>query len=647
MAIFGSLINFSMLFSRNWLQTFFDTPLPSAQVLDEKLTFHSSEIEEVVAVGEDTVFDIKILPDKSAWMLSHRGVAKELSVILDLRMVNDPLVESPEPLQETDGVSVLTTTSTCDYYSVAQISGVKVGESPAWLKTALEAIGQRSINNIVDATNYVMFHLGQPLHAFDAGKLTVKDGRHSITVRSAKEGEAFTSLTGEEYILTTNDAVITDGNTDTVLALAGVKGGVGSGVNNSTTEILLESAHFDRVATRLTAKRHKLQTDASKRYENGIDRSLSQYGLVAGANLIAQIAGGEVVGMKSVGDSSVTKRASVAVSLDRINSVLGLALTDKELGTLIMRFGYEYTLEEGTLIITPPFERDDLVIAEDVVEEIGRIYGLTHIASIPPTLTPLAEYNSRHFYAEKIRHTLVGLGFSEVYTSSFRATDMVKIENAVASDKGYLRSTLTLNIKEAVERNIAHRDLLGLRAVKIFEIGTAFLSESEEFRVCLAVQSGTSYKAKVDESLLTEALTVITEVLGETPKLLSNEDGVAEFSLDALIPQLAVVSAYGEVEKSEAVRYQPFSVYPSVSRDIAMWVEERVEVEVVEAALRAAGGDLLVRLTHLDTFSKDGRKSLAFRLVFQSNQKTLDGSEVDALMGAVYDAVAKAGWEAR
>ena len=129
-----------MLFSRNWLQTFFETPLPQAEVLEEKLTFYSSEIDEVTAVGDDMVFNIKILPDKSAWLLSHRGVAKELAVILDLPMMNDPLQEAPATFAETDTVTVNTTTPTCDYYSVARISGVTVGESPAWLKTALGAI---------------------------------------------------------------------------------------------------------------------------------------------------------------------------------------------------------------------------------------------------------------------------------------------------------------------------------------------------------------------------------------------------------------------------------------------------------------------------------------------------------------------------
>ncbi|MFN3188352.1 MAG: phenylalanine--tRNA ligase subunit beta [Candidatus Paceibacteria bacterium] len=636
-----------MLFSRNWLQTFFETALPAAQVIEEKLTFHSSEIEEVTTVGDDMVFDIKILPDKSAWLLSHRGVAKELAVMLDLPMINDPLSEPLGMFPETDTVTVGTTTDTCDYYSAAKISGVKVGESPAWLKCALEAIGQRSINNIVDATNYVMFHLGQPLHAFDAKKLTAKDGTHNITVRNAKDGEEFVSLTGEEYVLTTDDAVITDGNSDGILALAGVKGGVGSGVDKSTTEIILESAHFDRIATRLTSKHHKLLTDASKRYENGIDKALAQYGLVAGADLIVQIAGGEIVGMKSVGVSAVTKREKVSVSLDRINSVLGLALTKDQTEDIIKRFGYEYTFVDNLLEVTPPFERDDLVIAEDVIEEIGRMYGMEHIVSIPPAKAEVKEYNARHYYAEKIRHALVGLGFSEVYTSSFRDKDTVKIENALASDKGYLRSALVENIKEAVDRNVPHRDLLGMSAVKIFEIGTVFGPDSEEFRVCLGVQSGTSYKAKVDEPLMNEALATLADVLGITPVLLSNENGVMEFSLDAMLAQLPPITAYDAMESVKTVRYQPFSVYPSVSRDIAMWVEDGVEVEVVEAALRAAGGPLLLRLTHLDTFTKDGRVSLAFRLVFQAFDRTLVEDEIVDVMDKIYKKVSSAGWEVR
>jgi phenylalanyl-tRNA synthetase beta chain len=636
-----------MKFSYNWLQTYFDTPLPSVESLAETITFHSSEIEELLLAAGDTVLDVKVLPDKSAWLMSHRGMAKELSVILGVPMKSDPLASAPVLPWVADKVRVTLDTPTCDYYGAALIRGVKVGPTPDWLRVRLEAIGQRSINNIVDATNYVMFGLGQPLHAFDADTLGVSDvGAPHIHVRTAVAGEKFTTLSREERVLTTADAVITDGVTGRVLALAGVKGGLDSGVTENTTTILLESAHFERVAIRKSAQRHKLPTDAAKRYENGLSRAIAPYGLAACATLIAEIAGGEVVEVASAGDAS-EPRADVSVSLTKINSVLGIALTLAQVTGILDRFGYHYEVAGDIVAVTPPVERDDLVVAEDLIEEIGRIHGLSNIVSIPPTATPLQEMNVRHYYADKIRTVLAGLGFSEVYTSSFRDKDSVHLKNALASDKSYLRSRLMENLTEVRERNIPHRDLLGLSSVQVFEIGTVFGAESEAFHLGLAVQTGTAYKVKVDDALLATAVTTLETALGVTLTPVHTAPGYFELSLDTLLPQLPVPTAYDTWIRPSQIIYKTFSVYPAVSRDIAMWVGEGTGLATVESILRSAAGPLLARLTHLDTFTKDGKTSLAFRLVFQSNEKTLDGAEVDELMKAVYSGVLGQGFEAR
>lgn len=636
-----------MKFSYNWLQTFFDAPLPAPAVIEEKLTFHSSEVEEVEVVGDDTVFDVKVLPDKSAWLMSHRGLARELSVILDLAMKHDPLQGEVILGASLSDVRVVLDAPVCDFYGAAIIDGVKVGPSPDWLRARLEAIGQRSINNIVDATNYVMFELGQPLHAFDSS-IFKRDSNGCIEVKVTRafEGELLTTLSNEELSLTSEDVVITDGVSGAPLALAGVKGGLNSGVTEATTTILLEAAHFDRVATRLASRRHKLPTDAAKRYENGLSRSITPYGLLAGAKLIAEIAGGQVVGYTTAGDSSVV-RQPVTVAVTDINRVLGVTITPTEVTQILGRFGYQMDTNGIVFTVTPSHERDDLRIEQDLIEEVGRIYGLTNIKSIPPVNAEVVELNARLYYAEVIRRALTGLGFSEVYTSSFRENDIAHIKNALASDKSYLRSRLQDNLLEVRAKNIPFRDLLGLRAVQVFEIGTVFGVHEEAFHVGLAVQTGTEYKAKVDDTLLATAVAALETALGMAIAPVHTAPGYVEFSLDALLPQLPVPTAYEPAQKSAAILYKPFSAYPSVSRDIAMWVGEGTALETVESTLRAAAGPLLVRLTHLDTFSKEGRTSLAFRLVFQSNEKTLDGSEVDALMGTVYDAVAKAGWEVR
>ncbi len=636
-----------MKFSHNWLQTFFEAPLPPASVLEEKLTFHSAEVEEIIAVGSDTVIDVKILPDKSAWLLSHRGLAKELSVILGVPMKHDPLAHVVSDIEPLTDVRVVIDTPVCDYYSAAVISGVAVGPSPAWLKERLEAIGQRSINNIVDATNYVMFELGQPLHAFDAETFAKDEhGVREIKITKGTAGTKFTTLSKEEIELTNQDTVITDGVSGNVLALAGVKGGLDSGITDTTTTIILEAAHFDRVATRLSAQRHKLPTDAAKRYENGLSRSVTPYGLVAGVQLIADIAGGVVVGKAFSGTTEVV-REPVAVSVAEVNRVLGIAISAADILGILNRFGYEVTEAGDVFTVTPAHERDDITIKQDLIEEIGRMYGLSHIISIMPTEAPVLELNKRHFYAEKIRTVLTGLGFSEIYTSSFRAQDVVHIKNALASDKSYLRSSLHNNMREAVVKNVPNRDLLGLSAIKLFEIGTVFTAEAESFAVALGVQAGTSYKAKIDDALLKEAQDALANMLGVSIEWTGTDSGVTEFSLDVVLPKLPNVATYTPVEKTTDISYKSFSAYPSVTRDIAMWVGEGTDISAVEKILRDSAGPLLVRLTHLDIFTKDGRTSLAFRLVFQSKEKTLETSEVDAHMSAVYDAVAKAGFDVR
>lgn len=636
-----------MKFSRNWLQTFFEAQLPVASVLEEKLTFYSAEVEEIVSVGNDTMIDLKVLPDKSAWLLSHRGLAKELSVIFGLPMKRDPLLPAVTQAESLTDVRVVIDTPVCDYYSVALISGVKVGPSPIWLKECLEAIGQRSINNIVDATNYVMFELGQPLHAFDAETFVKNEnGIREIKVTSAIAGTKFTTLSKEEIELTDKDAVITDGVNGNILALAGVKGGLNSGITDATTVIILEAAHFDRVATRLSAQRHKLPTDAAKRYENGLSRSVTPHGLRVGAQLIADIAGGVVVGEAFSGTAAVT-RVPVSVSVADVNRVLGIAISPSAVSDILNRFGYEVIQDGELFTVTPPHERDDITIRQDLIEEVGRVYGLSHIVSIAPTPAPVTVFNIRHYYAEQIRDVLTRIGFSEIYTSSFRNRDVVKIQNALASDKSYLRSSLHENIKEAVQKNSAHRDLLGLRAIKIFEIGTVFATDSESFRVGLGVQAGSSYKAKVDDALLREAQTALVQSLGVSIVWENTEEGVTEFSLDALLPLLPIVTTYKPVIKNPDTKYEPFSLYPSMSRDIAMWVPLLVTADEVSLLLKQTAGELCVRITLFDTFIKDEQTSLAFRLVFQSKTKTLVANEVDDQMKVIHDACAKARWEVR
>ena len=633
-----------MLISYTWLQSFFDTPLPSPEEVAERLTFHAWEIEGIEQKEDDHIIEVNVLPDTAAWALSHRGVAKNLSVILDTNVSRDPLATEPVLKSEGADIAVDIQSPKCRRYSALRIDGVTVGESPQWLKDRLTSIGQKPINNIVDAANYVMFDMGQPLHAFDADLLGGGE-KDSIVVRDAKEGEAMTTLTGESYEFTTDDLLIVDGERNAPVGIAGVKGGKDAEVTEKTKNILIEAANFDHVSVRRTSGRLKLRTDASQRFENGIVSNLTVYGLQDVADLITDIAGGRITGFQDVYPETRTV-ASVSVTLGKINALLGVALTAEEVGSILDRFGYQHTVEGEQFSVIPPVERPDLVIAEDVVEEIGRIYGYEHIPSVTPQPTDVTELSTRFFYAEEVRDVLISCGFSEIFTSSFRKKDTVQLANALATDKGYLRSSLTANMDEALERNRTNADLLGLSAIKIFEIGTVFSTDGEHTALGVGVRSPGGYKPKKDDPVLSEALTKVKEILGDDI-VVEEQDGIFEINFDTAIQNLPEPSAYRPFVKEGDTTFEMFSLYPFVSRDIALWTPEGTSAEDVEEVLNNNAGELRVRTTLFDTFKKDEKISYAFRIIFQSDERTLTDDEVNKIMENMAEITAQKSWEVR
>lgn len=629
-----------MLVSYNWLNKYFDGKLPKPADVAEAFTFHAWEIDDVTEVGDDTVLDVKVLPDKSMWALSHRGIAKDISVILNLSLANDGFNDQIT-LEKTSQIDISLESNNCRRFAAAKISGVKVGPSPEWLKKSLESIGQRSINNIVDASNFVMFDLGQPSHAFDAKSV----GEQGFKVRNAKAGEKLTGLDGVEYTFTEEDTVIARGDTDEILSIAGLKGGQHSGIGDNTTEVIVEVANWNPVSTRKTGRRLKLRTDASARYENGIVPEVIPFALDALVKLIIEVAGGEVSGYSEV-IKTETATKTVSVSLSKINSVLGVSLSNEEVTEIINRFGWKFETASEIFTIHSPFERTDLVIPEDIIEEIGRIYGYDHVKAVVPKTVALPEINQRFYYLETLRDALIAIGFSEIYTSSFRKLDEVKLANAFASDKGYLRSSLLENMKEALVKNAPNADLLGINQIRLFEIGNVFTSEGESLKISLGVTSPSGYKAKTDDPVLNEALEIARKVFN-APVETKSEGGVVEIDLSHLINQMPVVTSYQQPVFAKDIAYRPFSNYPAIARDIAMWVVAGDSEEEINSLLKEKAGPLCIRITQFDRFLKEGRVSLAFRLVFQSYEKTLTDVEVNEIMDKVYETVKTKGWEVR
>jgi phenylalanyl-tRNA synthetase beta chain len=645
-----------MIVNYNWLKEYVGAALPDAAEVDRLLTEHAFEIEEVEEVAGETVIDVDVLPNRSSDCLCHRGIARELATILDTQLENDPLAKTPE-LTATDKIKVtIADTVACPRFTASLVTGVEVKDSPDWLQTRLESLGQRSINNIVDATNYVMYAMGQPLHAYDADLFPQSDGQWQFGVRYGAEGEVVEilpeggSIEPRQIECQGTELLIIDESSNTPIGLAGVKGGQYAGVHAGTTNIIIEAANFHPTITRKTARRLGIVIDASKRFENECSRELPPYGQDQIIKLILDIAGGAYEGTLDVYAEEKANPA-VNVRVVRTNALLGLDLSATEIKAIILRTGSEVEeAEAGVFVCTGPFERTDLQIEEDFIEEVGRLHGLSNIVSVIPPTDEVATVNARQHYSEQVRQLLLGLGFSELITSSFQKKDKVQLQNALASDKSYVRSTLRKNITAALGANFAHTDLLGIRTVKVFEIGTVFdkveSGVGEHVSLALGVrQKGDGYTPK-DDAVLQSAIDALQTALGVDLNAVS-EQGVSEIDLTAMIAVLPVPVAYDAFVKTDAATYAPVSPYPAIARDIALWVPAGVTSADVINLLSTSASDLCVRIDLFDEFTKDDRTSYAFRLVFQSKEKTLTDVEISGVMEQVNAVAAEEGWEVR
>ena len=604
---------------REWLQTYFTDPLPETSVLSDALTFHAFEIDGV----ENDVLDVKVTANRGHDCLSHRGIAKELAAILKQPLKSDPLRQPVTLEPKTDSVRVeIAEPTLCNRYVAAHIKNIQVGPSPAWLRKSLDAIGQRSINSIVDATNYVMFGIGQPLHAFDAGQLTEEDGKYSIRVRKARSGEKIMALDNKEYALSDSMLLIVDSATDAPIGIAGVKGGKPAGVSETTTDIIIESANFESISTRRTAQALKLRTDASARYEQKISPEYAGYGMKAVIELILQLAGGELVGIVDEYPVKQEKR-EVSVTLSRMNAVLGVSLTAVEVADVLTRLDLAHVQTGETFAVHVPSERLDLEISEDLIEEVGRIIGYDKVPAVElPAFARTVEVNNQFAAAEQVRERLMSEGYSEVFTSVFTDTGERAVANKIGGEKSFLRSTLKESLETAVALNVSNQELLGTNEIKIFEIGTVWKDGAETIKVGKAKGSKKS---------------------GSRGGSWSGEGG---FEGEEDLTQVHV-SAYEDTAASTTVRYQPFSKYPFIVRDVALWVPGEVDEAKIIALLRQGAGDLLARIDRFDRFEKDGRVSYAFRLVFQSFDKTLTDFDANERMESVHAVLKKEGFEIR
>ncbi len=641
-----------MKVSYNWLQTYFKDKLPTPQEIAEGITTYSFEIEEIITSGEDFVLDVKVLPNRAHDCLSHYGLAKEISTIFNLELAKLSFAETPVLTPVSKKCTVKINTPKVKRFAIAYIENVAVGPSPAWLKERLESLGQRSINNVVDATNFIMFDLGQPMHAFNTSQFKVEDSAVSIEVRESIEGETTKTLDGAERIIPLGSILITDGGAGgkTILGIAGIKGGAHAEITSETKHIILEAACFDAESIRRSSKLLRLRTDASARFENAIAPNLAGFALEACVKLILEIASSPETRVEGYTDEYPLKQniSEVTVSLIEINRVLGTSLTQGEVCDILKRINLPFGQDGEIFKVIAPFERLDIVIKEDVIEEIGRIYGLEHIpTTFPDNLKVTPKVNKNFYYSFKVRQILSTLGFSEVYTYAMQNIGEVEIENPLASDKKFLRHTLAQGLTKSLELNIHNAPLFGLGDIKIFEIGKVFEKDREFLTLGIALGAVATQKSKVAEELQ-KIKKILEESLGTEIDTAFINDTMLLVDFDDLISKLPDPDSYTPFTEPLEIRYKAPSAYPYMLRDIALFVPDSISSDEVVAVIKKESSELLTRVDLFDVFKKEGRVSYAFRLVFQSSEKTLSDEEINTVMENVTAALNdKDGWQVR
>ena len=612
-----------MKISYNWLKWYIPEA-PDRDKLADIFTYHICEVESVEKKEGDTIFDINILPNRSHDLLSHKGVAQELASLLNISYT-DPTPKYKTPSSVATNLKIDIKTDKCRRFMGRVVRNVKVGPSPDWVVNHLESIGERSINNLVDATNIVMYNTGQPTHCFDLDKL-----EGGIIVRPSLKDDVLNLLPSTKnpkgVVVKDKEGVMLVCDEKKPLALAGIKGGADSGVSDNTTNIILEVGNFDPISIRKTAQALNIFTDARKRFENDLSPELAPYAMRELSTLIFEMFPDatfeDIVDVYTVKQ----KEKKLKFSADRISKILGLEVSVVEIGNILERYKIGYKNEGDVFEIIVPPMRLDLTCEEDMAEEIGRILGYDKVKPIIPKINFTPKVNETYIKMSAVRNELRSKGYSEVMSYAFCDKGEIEVMQS-ASDKKLLRTNLADGLKERLKLNKINSALLEMKEVKIFEIGSVFKKGSEETHVAYNEKDG------IIEKTLDELYQAVTAgVFSSGPRKKSPDHSENTPAVTA------------NLEK-----FKMWSLYPFISRDIALWVPESVVAGDVEKIIRENMGELVVHGPYLfDEFKKDGKISYAFRLIFQSYERTLTDLEVGTFFDKITNKIKeKADWQIR
>ena len=638
---------------------------------------------EVFEIENDDVFEIGLTPNRADAM-SHYGVARDLKAGLLQKDVTLELITPSVSAYHVDSRTLKIDVDVQDKekaprYCGVTISGVKVEDSPSWLQHRLKSIGLSPINNIVDITNYVLHELGQPLHAFDANKIS----GHKIEVKTCKAGTKFTTLDDVERELHDEDLMICDA--EKPLCIAGVFGGVNSGVTENTINIFLESAYFDPVSIRKTAKRHGLNTDASFRFERGIDPNITEYALKRAALLITEIAGGEISSDISDTYPNKIKDFEVRLSFDNAKKLIGEEIPRETIKSILTSLEIKVNnVTETGLGLTVPAYRNDVQREADIIEEILRVYGYNNIATTEKLNASIS--NTSRFEDYKLQNIignqLASQGFFEIMSNSLttaKYTELsaqindahsVEMLNPLSSDLGVMRQSLLFSGLEAVAYNINRKR----SDLKLFEFGKTYHQYSEnreEYKHLSLFVSGNKSEERWNSAInpsdffylkgTVEAILqrlglnklksspIETDLLSEGMSLSIGKKTLVEFGL----VKKSVLKHFGisqnvlyadfnwdnviEMAKYNKITFKDIPKYPEVRRDFALLIDNHVSFDDIFTIAKQTEKQLLKNVNLFDVYEgknlPEGKKSYAVSFILQDENKTLNDKQIDKIMG--------------
>ena len=623
---------------------------------------------------DDSVIDFDLTANRGD-LLSILGMAYEVGAIYNKKVKEIDLTHNEEGEDLNKSFEVRVNTDNCKLFLARKALNVEIKESPDFIKHRLIASGIRPINNVVDISNYVMLECGQPLHFYDADRLG-----NCIEARMADKDEKLTTLDGVERTLEETDIVISDGKR--AIGLAGVMGGLDTEIEDETKNVLIEAAIFDSVRVRKTSKKI-VRSEASNRFEKGISPDRTYMAIERAVKLLEEYAGAKIQTGTVVYDKTDKTEKEIDITAKDINMLLGTNIKLEDILNVFSRLGFRYSLNDEVIKVNVPIRRLDISIKEDLIEEVGRIYGVDNIVGKLPVV-PM-KIGSVDKTEREIRNKMISLGLNEtlsyilindkeVHKYVSDKFEELRLLDPMTEDRNTLRYSLIPSLYKIYEYNKAHY----IKDVSIFEIGKGFWKKGEEYgedsKLCALMTGeyclGINNKKDVDFFIIKGVVEEILDYLGYANRysFVLPKKGIKEFHPG----QVAEINVNGEIlgiigriypeisrepvyvfeinldkllaKKVSKMKFKEISIYPNIKKDIAIMIDKNITADEISKVIKKAGGNLLVKYEMFDVYTNatlGNKKSVAYSLTFGSNTKTLTDDEVNPILEKIIENLEK------